>query len=109
MSKKSKRKKIENLPKDGPKKMIFGDSRYIYWAGTIIIILFTVFIRLRLLGIPLERDEGEFAYMGQLMLQGIPPFLTSYSLKLPGTYSAYALIMLLFGQSVAGIHIGFII
>ena len=98
-----------NTPKDGPKKIIFGDSHYIYWAGTIIIILFTVFIRLRLLELPLERDEGEFAYMGQLMLQGIPPYLISYNMKLPGIYSAYALIMLLFGQSAAGIHLGFII
>jgi Dolichyl-phosphate-mannose-protein mannosyltransferase len=109
MSKKSKKKKRENLPNDVPKKMIFGDSRYIYWAGTIIIILFTVFIRLRLLEIPLERDEGEFAYMGQLMLEGIPPYLISYNLKLPGIYSAYALIMLLFGQSAAGIHLGLVI
>jgi hypothetical protein len=109
MSKKSKKQKIVNLPKDRPKKMIFGNSHYIYWAGTIIIILFTVLIRLRLLEIPLERDEGEFAYMGQLMLQGIPPYLISYNMKLPGIYSAYALIMLLFGQSAAGIHLGLVI
>ena len=30
--------------------------------------------RLRLLNFPLERDEGEYAYAGQLMLQGIPPY-----------------------------------
>ena len=109
MSKKSRNKRIENLPKDGPKKKSLGDYRYIYWASTLIVILFTVFIRLRLLEIPLERDEGEFAYMGQLMLQGIPPYLISYNMKLPGIYSAYALIMLLFGKSAAGIHLGFII
>jgi hypothetical protein len=109
MSKKSRKKKVLNTPAESPKKFIFGDSRYIYWAGTVLIILFTVFIRLRLLEIPLERDEGEFAYMGQLMLQGIPPYLISYNMKLPGIYSAYALIMFLFGQSAAGIHLGFII
>jgi hypothetical protein len=109
MSKKSKKKNLKNLPKDRPKEVIFDNSRHIYWAGTIIIILFTVFIRLRLLEIPLERDEGEFAYMGQLMLQGIPPYLISYNVKLPGIYSAYALIMLLFGQSAAGIHLGLVI
>ena len=29
-------------------------------------------IRIRLLRIPLERDGGEYAYAGQLMLQGTP-------------------------------------
>jgi hypothetical protein len=33
----------------------------------------TIASRIRLLGIPLERDEGEYAYAGQLMLQGIAP------------------------------------
>ena len=33
-----------------------------------------VAIRIRLLGIPLERDEGEYAYAGQLILQGVPPY-----------------------------------
>ena len=40
-------------------------------------------IRIRLLGIPLERDEGEYAYAGQLMLQGIPPYEFAYNMKLP--------------------------
>ncbi len=75
----------------------------------VLTILLTVVIRLRLLDIPLERDEGEFAYMGQLILQGIPPYQLSYNLKLPGIYAAYALIMLGFGQTTAGIHLGFLV
>ena len=35
-------------------------------------ILIFATIRWRLREIPLERDEGEYAYAGQLMLQGIP-------------------------------------
>jgi hypothetical protein len=58
---------------------------------------------------PLERDEGEFAYLGQLMLQGIPPYKLAFNMKLPGTYAAYAGIMGLFGQSPAGIHFGFLL
>jgi len=46
--------------------------------------------RLRLLNFPLERDEGEYAYAGQLMLQGIPPYQLAYNMKFPGTYAAYA-------------------
>jgi 4-amino-4-deoxy-L-arabinose transferase-like glycosyltransferase len=65
-------------------------------------------IRFRLRDMPLERDEGEYAYAGQLILQGIPPYQLAYNMKLPGTYAAYALIMGVFGQSAAGIHLGVI-
>ena len=63
-------------------------------------------VRLRLLNLPLERDEGEYACAGQLMLQGIPPYEFAYNMKFPGTYAAYAVIMALFGQTPAGIHFG---
>src|SRR5437899_6296339 len=66
-------------------------------------------IRIRLLGIPLERDEGEYAYAGQLMLQGIPPYKLVYNMKFPGTYAAYALIMSVFGQTILGIHLGLLL
>jgi hypothetical protein len=66
----------------------------------------TFAIRIRLLGIPLERDEGEYAYAGQLMLQGIPPYKLAYNMKFPGIYAAYALIMSVFGQTITGIHLG---
>ena len=58
---------------------------------------------------PLERDEGEYAYAGQLILQGIPPYELAYNMKLPGTYAAYAVIMAAFGQTTRGIHIGLLI
>jgi hypothetical protein len=67
------------------------------------------FIRWRLRDVPLERDEGEFAYFGQLLLAGLPPFRVAYSLKLPGTEAAYAIAMALFGQTAAGIHIGLLL
>jgi MFS family permease len=75
----------------------------------IFILGFAAFVRLRLLDFPLERDEGEYAYTGQLMLQGIPPYQLSYNMKLPGTYAAYAVIMALFGQTTRGIHLGLIL
>ena len=68
-----------------------------------------VFVRLRLLQIPLERDEGEYAYAGQLMLEGVPPYQMAWNMKLPGTYAAYALMMALFGQTIGGIHFGFLL
>jgi hypothetical protein len=71
----------------------------------LLVLLFVGFIRVRLLNLPLERDEGEYAYAGQLILQGIPPYELAYNMKLPGTYYAYALGMALFGQTTSGIHL----
>jgi hypothetical protein len=82
-----------------------------YWKYGLVflIILLAALIRLRLLGCPLERDEGEYAYAGQLILQGIPPYQLAYNMKLPGTYAAYALIMAIFGQTPNAIHIGLLL
>src|SRR5207302_9837747 len=75
----------------------------------IIVFGVTVAIRIRLLGMPLERDEGEYAYAGQLMLQGIPPYKLAYNMKFPGTYAAYAGIMSVFGQTTIGIRLGLLV
>jgi hypothetical protein len=69
-------------------------------------VLFILFVRVRLRDMPLERDEGEYAYAGQLILQGVPPYKEAYNMKLPGTYAAYAAIMAVFGQSPSGIRLG---
>jgi len=75
----------------------------------LIVVAFTGLVRLRLLELPLERDEGEYAYAGQLLLQGIPPYSQSYNMKFPGMYVAYAAIMALFGQTTSAIRIGLLI
>ena len=80
--------------------------RFGWWVLAVIFFGLVITIRIRLLGIPLERDEGEYAYAGQLMLQGIPPYKLAYNMKFPGTYAAYALIMSIFGQTILGIHLG---
>lgn len=79
------------------------------WAAVLLIILVVGIIRARLLSMPLERDEGEYAYTGQLLLQGVPPFKLAYTMKLPGTTVAYALIMAVFGQTPIGIHLGLLL
>jgi 4-amino-4-deoxy-L-arabinose transferase-like glycosyltransferase len=80
------------------------------WIFLAVIVLgLVIAIRIRLLGIPLERDEGEYAYAGQLMLQGIAPYKLAYNMKFPGTYAAYGLIMALFGQTIVGIHLGLLL
>jgi Dolichyl-phosphate-mannose-protein mannosyltransferase len=74
----------------------------------IIAILLFGFIRYRLRAVPLERDEGEYAYAGQLILQGIPPYQLAYSMKLPGTAAAYSLILAALGQTPSAVHTGLI-
>jgi len=34
------------------------------WIALLIIVLFSAIIRFRLMDVPLERDEGEYAYAG---------------------------------------------
>jgi Dolichyl-phosphate-mannose-protein mannosyltransferase len=72
-------------------------------------VIFFGLIRYRLREMPLERDEGEYAYAGQLMLQHIPPYKLAYNMKLPGIYAAYALILAAFGETSTGIHLGLLL
>lgn len=84
-------------------------SRILAWSFLLVAVVLVVGIRSRLLATPLERDEGEYAYMGQTILDGIPPYQDAGNLKLPGIYLAYAGMMAAFGQTAAGIHLGILI
>lgn len=91
---------------DATPKQFFTYTQYILLA---IVLVVVACVRVRLLDAPLERDEGEYAYMGQLLLKGVAPYANAYTMKLPGASAAYALIMSLFGQTPAGIHLGLLI
>ncbi len=81
----------------------------IYWVVSGVITGLFVYIRLRLLSLPLESDEGEYAYAGQLILKGIPPYKEIYSMKFPGVYYFYSFFLILFGDSSNAIRIGSLI
>ncbi len=85
------------------------NSRKFWNIAVLLLVVLAVFVRLRLLSVPLERDEGEFAYAGQLMLQGVAPYTLACNIKLPGTYAAYAVMMAVFGQTAVGIHFAFVL
>ena len=89
--------------------MIPGSGKEV--AYTVLLMTIALFggIRMRLLTMPLERDEGEYAYAGQLILQHIVPYKLAYTMKLPGTAAMYAGIMAVFGQTPAGIHAGLLL
>jgi len=80
-----------------------------HWILLLCIIAFVTFVRIRLLSTPLERDEGEYAYMGQLLLQGVAPFQEAFNMKLPGTSMVYAFFLFLFGQTITAIHLGLLV
>src|SRR5262245_56007927 len=79
------------------------------YVAIFLVILLVAGIRYRLRDFPLERDEGEYAYAGQLLLEGVPPYQLAYNMKLPGTYAAYAVILAVFGETPGGIHLGVIL
>lgn len=70
---------------------------------------FVMFVRLRVAPVPLERDEGEYAYAGQLILNGVPPYSLAFNMKFPGVYYVYALILACFGQTSTAIHVGLLL
>jgi len=86
-----------------------GRSRWLAIGLVLAVVLLFATIRWRLRPMPLERDEGEYAYAGQLILQGIPPYQIAYNMKLPGTYLAYAGILRAFGETATGVHLGLIL
>ena len=79
------------------------------WLVVALIVLGAAWLRWHLLAVPLERDEGEYAYGGQLLLQGVPPYQLLYNMKLPGIYAVYAAILALFGQTQHGVHLGLLV
>jgi len=84
-------------------------TKYLPYIVLALVLGMVFFVRIRLLGAPMERDEGEYAYMGQLLLKGIPPYAEAYTMKLPGVSFMYAFFMALFGQSTEGIHLGLLV
>jgi hypothetical protein len=74
-----------------------------------LILLGAFVIRWRFRECPLERDEGEYAYIGRLILEGVAPYGVAGNHKFPGAYLAFAAIMGVFGQTVAGIHLGMLV
>lgn len=88
-------------------------DRTMYHYGSLVIALLlictAVYCRIRLLDMPLERDEGGFAYIGQQLLRGIAPYHSGNMKILPGIHFAYAGIMMMFGETASGIRTGLLV
>ncbi|MBX3411650.1 MAG: hypothetical protein KF708_02940 [Pirellulales bacterium] len=78
------------------------------WLGVWLLaltIVLVVVVRWRYVDVPLERDEGEYAHIARLLLQGEPLYSTAHTMKYPGTALSYAGAFLLFGESVTTVHL----
>lgn len=79
------------------------------WVAVAGLLLFFSILRLALVDLPLERDEGDYAYIAQLMLQGVPPYSGAHDMRLPGIFAAYAAILATLGQSSQAIRVGLLL
>ena len=79
------------------------------WIVLTISLLFLVGVRLRLLAIPLERDEGGFAYIGKMIFEGQKLYTDLLDSKLPGLYVLYGIFVKIFGYTPSGVHAGLLV
>lgn len=97
-------------PKAKPKKNVPGIPTP-SWMERIPVIMtlsiLSIFFYIRYLfrNIPIERDEGSYAYMGHLLLNGGTPYVDFYEMKPPGLFYSYAILSGLSGGNVAWMHI----
>ncbi len=77
------------------------NGKIFFWLSLILIVI----VRLRLADLPMERDEGEYAYAGWQILMGKLPYTDFYNMKFPGVYYMYALVFSIAGQSMIAIRV----
>ncbi len=65
----------------------------------------TLAVRVPDLPMPLERDEGEYAYAAQELARGFPPFATTFCQKPPVIFLWYRAALALPGNPVISIHL----
>ncbi len=70
-----------------------------------LIAIFYYYLRSHFFEIPMERDEGIYAYYGQLAMEGKTPYLDFYESRLPGIFYMYGILIAIFG-SFKGLAVG---
>ncbi len=69
------------------------------------ILILTFLMRLPFHDVPLIRDEGEYAYIGQRMLDGDIPYRDIFIHKPPMAFYIYLVALPIFGQTGTSIHL----
>ncbi|MEX2015063.1 MAG: glycosyltransferase family 39 protein, partial [Candidatus Hydrogenedentales bacterium] len=79
------------------------------WPALALIVLATAVLRYPLLELPLERDEGGYAYGAQEILRGGATYVDFYTMRFPAIFGAYAAIIGAFGETARAIHLGLLL
>ncbi len=79
------------------------------WAGLLLALALVTAVRLHRLDLPLERDEGEYAYGAQLILDRSFSYETLHTMKLPGVHASCALFLAAFGETPQAIRAGLLL
>jgi hypothetical protein len=93
--------------KIGNKTIVISNEDLICAGLLLVLVMIVHSIRSNFLGIPFERDEGIYSYFGKLVLEGKTPYKDFYEVKFPGLFYFFAMIVGLFGDTVQGMHTGF--
>lgn len=99
----SRQKKKPTSSKSAEKDSIISLGPIILLALSVIIVLYA---RIKLLAIPMERDEAGFAYIGHWIFNGKSLYVDIVDNKLPGLYLLYGLFTNMFGYNSSGVHVG---
>src|SRR5258706_1008508 len=104
-------KAMNNAPEAKGIQKLFNPSKddKIAYAILAALILLVILIRSKFSLIPFERDEGAYSYYGKLLLEGKIPYKDFYEQKFPGIFYFFAMMVGLFGDTVKGMHFGFMI
>lgn len=79
-------------------------TRIRFWLGWTIVLVLYIVIRINVVEIPLDRDEGIFGYSGQVILDGGLPYKDVFEHKPPMVFYLNALALLFFPPTAFGIH-----
>ncbi|MFH2142778.1 MAG: glycosyltransferase family 39 protein, partial [Bacteroidota bacterium] len=108
---KNSKKQVSLIKKPTSKQKKVDDWKWLNYLPYFLLvglILLVYIIRSNYSEIPFERDEGDYFYIAQLILDGKIPYIDFYEQKLPGLFYTYSLIISLFGATLKGAHLGFL-
>ncbi|HAX61744.1 MAG TPA: hypothetical protein DCX95_04175 [Elusimicrobia bacterium] len=70
-----------------------------------LIFSFNFLLRFPFLNIPLERDEGEYAYISQIIGEKGIPYKDAFNQKPPGVFYLYRLVFSIFGEKILALRL----
>ena len=68
-------------------------------------VFFNFYFRYPFLNIPLERDEGEYSYISNVIADGGVPYRDAFDQKPPAVFYLYYLVFLLFGKKIVALRL----